>query len=167
MIRYATINNGQTFVVSYEDVRLAGNTSGSYSFQVLLQNDGRIVYQYRDLPAVPEAVAVGVQRTTLDYQVLGCSTRAPAAPGLAIELRPQPLPSQWLELLPSSGTVPPQARRALTVALRWVLPRWMLQRAQIELISNDPLHRRVILPVALELKPAPFSRWMPMMLRNS
>lgn len=167
MIRYATINNGQTFVVSYEDVRLAGNTSGSYSFQVLLQNDGRIVYQYRDLPAVPEAVAVGVQRTTLDYQVLGCSTRAPAAPGLAIELRPQPLPSQWLELLPSSGTVPPHARRALTVALRWVLPRWMLQRAQIELISNDPLHRRVILPVALELKPAPFSRWMPMMWRNS
>ena len=160
-IRYATLSGRRAFVISYENVRLAGSAPETYSFQVILHNDGRIVYQYRDLPAVPASVAVGVQQTTLDYQSLGCGSSTPIAAGLAIELRPQYEPAEWLTLSEKGGTVPANGRHPLRATVHWVYPGPVPQQARIELRSSDPLQRTVLVPLTLDSRPAPNTRWLP------
>ena len=164
-IRYATINNGHAFMISYEQVRPAGSAAEAYSFQVILHDDGRIVYQYRDVPRLPASVAVGVQQTTLDYQQIGCGSAAPIAAGLAIELRPQYDPAEWLALGEAGGTVPANGRHSLRATARWVYPGPLPQQAHIELRSSDPMHRIVLVPLTLDAQPAPYSRWMPIISR--
>lgn len=164
-IRYATTNGRRAFVISYENVRLAGSAPETYSFQVILHDDGRIVYQYRDIPLLPDSVAVGVQQTTLDYQSIGCGSAAPIAAGLAIELRPQYEPAAWLALSEEGGTVPANGRHAMRATVHWVYPGPLPQQARIELRSSDPLRRIVLLPLTLDARPASNARWMPMINR--
>lgn len=165
-IRYATIDHGQTFVLSYEHVHLQDDSTGaSYSFQVLLHSDGRVVFQYRDLPAPPSLLAVGLQRTPLDFQQLGCGASAPIHAGLAIELRPQPATPGWLTLSATAGEVPVGGQHVVTATLRWVLPRTLPQRGRIEISSDDPIRARVRLPASLMLEPPPYRRWLPAISR--
>lgn len=166
-VHYATLDQGRTFVLSYEQVRLRGDASGSaYSFQVLLHADGRIVYQYRAVPAAPQVVAVGLQRTFLDYQQIGCGSAAPLHSGLAIELRPQAAPAQWLTLSAAQGAVQPAAEQTLTATLRWGWPQSLPQRARIEISSSDPLRERVIVPVQAVPHPPPWVFWLPVISRQ-
>lgn len=164
-IRYATIDHGTTFALSYENVRLAGSPAEAFSFQVLLHHDGRIVFQYRDLPRLPGLLAVGVQRTLGDYQQLGCGAGAPIHAGLAIELRPQPPASAWAALSAASATVAPGATTTISATLSWVLPRTRAQRGRIELRSDDPVRPSVTVPLWLELGEPPQRFWLPVVLR--
>jgi subtilisin family serine protease len=156
-IRYGTINNGTTFVLSYEQVPLHGDSSGAtYTFQVLLHDDGQIVFQYHDLAALPASLSVGVQRTPDDTQAIGCGSATPIAGQLAITFRPQLNAATWLDVPIAEGEVLPSAQAAITATLQWARPLWpAVQRGRIEISSSDSLHPVIVLNIRAEMLPTP------------
>jgi subtilisin family serine protease len=166
-IRFGTLDRGRVFVLSYEQIPLHGGAPATtYSFQVLLYNDGRIVYQYKQIPALPNVLAVGLQRSVLEYQKIGCGKTAPIRDGLAIELRPQANVAQWLRLSETDGTLPPGGTRTITAKLNWAFSRAPIQRGQIEITSTDPLRPLFEVPLSVAMLPAPQQRWFPFMPRS-
>ncbi|MDW8148658.1 MAG: S8 family serine peptidase [Roseiflexaceae bacterium] len=166
-VRYGTVNNGTTFVVSFEDVPLAhGPPDRTFTFQALLHRDGRIVFQYARLSALPERLSVGVQKTLTQVQRIGCGADTPIAPGLAIELRPQFPPEGWLAVTPSQGTVAPGGSVELRFAYRWQAPpQGARLRTIVTLSSNDPRRRRTTIAVEAVMRPAPYVVWLGIVAR--
>ena len=122
-VRYGTVNNGTTFVVSFEDVpTAAGPPDRTFTFQTLLHQDGRIVYQYRDLGALPERLSVGIQKNLNQVQRIGCGADTPIVPGLAIEFRPQFRPEGWVIVNPEKASLEPGASTNLTFTYFWQAP---------------------------------------------
>jgi subtilisin family serine protease len=160
-IRFAVVDN-TTFVLSYEQVPLHNAPAGAtYTFQLLLHNDGRIVYQYQDLSTLPSVVAVGLQRAPLEYQKLGCGKTAALHNGLAIELRPQLSPTQWLHLSVASGTLLPGHQQTITATLNWAYTHIQSQHGRIEISSNDSLRSPIVLPINVDMLTAPRRYWLP------
>jgi len=165
-IRFGMADNDASFVLSYEQVPLHNAPAGAtYTFQVLLHNDGRIVYQYKNLGALPQAVAAGLQRTPIEYQKLGCGKTVGLHNGLAIELRPQISTPQWLHLASTSGTILPARQQTITATLNWVNAQISSQHGRIEISSNDPFRSPMILSLEVDMLPAPRQRWLPLIQR--
>jgi subtilisin family serine protease len=162
-VRYATVEGGSAFVLSYENVPLhSGPLERRYTFQVVLRSDGRIVFQYQKLAPLPELLSVGVQRSESDYQELGCGSGTPIHDELAIELRPQPLATSWMRLARDAGTLKPGERLAIAAVLDWARPAGAALRGRVEITSNDPIRSRVVVPISALTQPAPHERILPM-----
>ncbi|HEX9370736.1 MAG TPA: S8 family serine peptidase, partial [Roseiflexaceae bacterium] len=160
-VRYGTVDRGTTFVLSYEHVPLhTGPAGATYTFQVLLHNDGRITFQYRSLAALPPVLAVGVQRTFLDYQQLGCGVSTPIRDGLAIELQSQLDATGWLHITVADGVVLASSPQTITGTLDWTYPGPGPRRARIEIASNDPIRSTIVLPASVDMQPAPYNLWI-------
>lgn len=164
-VRYGTITDTNTFVLSYEDVPLHnGPADRTYTFQVLLHADGRVVFQYKTLAELPQDLSVGIQRTLLDAQQIGCGRTTPIRDGLAIEMRPQPLPSLWLKSVAVDGELPPGEQVPLDVMLSWVVPQLQQPyRGRLEITSTDPMRPIVIVPVEVATLPAPYQQLLAIM----
>jgi len=159
-VRYGTINGGTTFVLSYEQVPAhAGPASATYTFQVLLHDDGRIVFQYHDLAALPLNLGVGVQHSPDDSQALGCGSATPIKNQLAVTFQPQRNIAIWLNTPIDQGTALPNAQSEITTTLQWAraFPRTM-QRGRIEITSNDPIRSVVVLNIRADMLAPPYER---------
>jgi len=168
-MRYGTLPGGKTFVLSYEDVPLHdGPLNATYTFQLLLHNDGRIGFQYRTLAPLPDKLSVGVQRTPLELQQIGCGAATPIANGLAIELRPQDPATYWMTNSVQAGELLPGKQQAIGVRLTWVRPRtpWPY-RGKVEIVSSDPIRSRVTVPFEIRMLPAPAELSFPLMPNRS
>lgn len=168
-IRYGTLADHKTFVLSYENVPLhSGPLDQTYTFQVLLHDDGRIVFQYQKLAALPSKLSVGVQRTYSDPQPIGCGSTTPIGDGLAIELRPQLAETAWVTASTSAGVLPPGGLKQLVVTLNWVRPDepWRY-RGRLEISSSDPFQPSVTMPVDLTTLHAPYEQWFPIFRHQS
>jgi subtilisin family serine protease len=168
-VRYGTLPGGKTFVLSYEDVPLHdGPLDATYTFQLLLHDDGRIGFQYKTLAPLPDTLSVGVQRTPLELQQIGCGAATPIANGTAIELRPQDPATYWMSSSIQSGTLSPGEQRALGVRLTWVRPNapWPY-RARIEIVSSDPIRSHITVPFEVRMLPAPAELTFPLMPNRS
>ncbi|MGB9750842.1 MAG: peptidase S8 [Roseiflexus castenholzii] len=166
-VRYGTVNSNATFVVSFENVPLAqGPPDQRYTFQAFLHRDGRIVFQYADLSALPERLSVGVQKTMNQVQRIGCGADTPVTPGLAIEFRPQFSPEGWLEVAPDRGTVAPGDSATLRLAYRWQgPPQGARLRTTVTLISSDPRRRNATIMAEADMRPAPYAVWLGIVAR--
>jgi subtilisin family serine protease len=164
-VRYGTL--GSTFVLSYEGVPLSGGPPDeTYTFQVLLHADGRLVYQYKSLAQRTSAMSAGLQRTPWEYQQIGCGANLAVRDGLAIELRPQPSSKNWLRVSPDSGVIAPGASATVQVELAWTrLGAAGPLRAEVQIASNDPRRALVTLPVRLRAAPAPHEQWLMFVMR--
>lgn len=161
-VRYGTLAGGRTFVLSYEGVPLhSGPPDATYTFQVLLHDDGRIGFQYRTLAALPGSLSVGVQRTFSDLQQVGCGPTTPLRDGLAIELRPQVPQTLWLTGPSEEGELPPGGQQQVVVTLAWVRPNpaWPY-RGGVEIASSDPFRPTVSVPVEFAPRAAPHEQWL-------
>ncbi|MFQ3632985.1 S8 family serine peptidase [Roseiflexus sp.] len=161
-VRYGTVDNGATFVVSFERVPLAqGPPDQTYTFQTLLHRDGRITFQYADLGALPERLSVGVQRTLSQFQRVGCGADTPVAPGLAIEFRPQFSPEGWLTVTPERGMIAPGESTTLRIVYRWQAPpQGARLRTAVTLLSSDPRRRSATIMAEAAMRPAPYVVWL-------
>ncbi|GGK65460.1 hypothetical protein Sme01_24310 [Sphaerisporangium melleum] len=85
-----TATAGQSFVVEWRDL-LVGTSDLRVTFEAVLYPDGRILYQYRDLPDDPEVrngeTAVGVSNAYGPDILL---IRGPLDPETAFDIRPAP-----------------------------------------------------------------------------
>jgi hypothetical protein len=167
IVRYGTVNNGTTFVVGFEDVpTAAGPPDHTFTFQTLLHQDGRIVYQYRDLGALPERLSVGIQKSLNQVQRIGCGADTPIAPGLAIEFRPQFRPEGWVIVNPEKGSLEPGASTNLTFTYFWQAPpQGSRFRTTIVISSSDPRRRTATIMTEAAMRPAPHVVWLGIVAR--
>lgn len=166
-VRYGTVNDGATFVVSFEHVPLAqGPLDQTYTFQTLLHRDGRIVFQYGDLSALPERLSVGVQKNLSQVQRIGCGADTSITTGLAIELRPQFSPDGWLAVTPEQGLIAPGGSATLRLTYRWQAPpQGARLRTTMTLISSDPRRRRATITADATMLPPPYTVWLGIVAR--
>ncbi|HJZ47052.1 MAG TPA: peptidase S8, partial [Roseiflexaceae bacterium] len=159
-VRYGTIDGGKTFVLSYEQVPPhTGPAGATYTFQVLLHDDGRIVFQYHDLAALPGKLAVGLQRSPEETQQIGCGSTTPIANQLAITFQPQLNAAAWLSAPIDAGAVPPVTQREITATLQWARPLLVArQHGRIEITSNDPIRSVLVVDVGADMLPPPHER---------
>jgi hypothetical protein len=161
-IRYGTIDGGSTFVLSYENIPLhSGPADATYTFQLLLRSDGRIIFQYGELAALPADLSAGVQESPEVFQQLGCGTTAPIGQQLAIELQPQVNAAQWLAAAVEEDQVLPMSRQPITATLSWVRPGPSdSEHGRIEITSNDPIRSPIIVSVQADMQAAPYETWL-------
>jgi hypothetical protein len=167
IVRYGTVNNGTTFVVSFEDVpTAAGPPDHTFTFQTLLHQDGRIVYQYRDLGALPERLSVGIQKSLNQVQRIGCGADTPIVPGLAIEFRPQFRPEGWVIVNPEKASLEPGASTNLTFTYFWQAPpQGNHLRTTIVISSSDPRRRTATIMTEAAMRPVPHVVWLGIVAR--
>lgn len=83
--------DADTFVVTWHQVSYQANLSANISFQAILKRDGRIIYQYRNVAAPPDAngYTIGIQNASSSSQAVqfAYNTRT-AENGIAVEFRP-------------------------------------------------------------------------------
>lgn len=164
-IRYGTFADRGMFVLSYENIPLhEGPLSQTYTFQVLLFSDGRIIFQYKTLADLPVKLSAGVQLSPQEVQQIGCGVSMPLQNNLAIELRPQVPSSDWLSIVSGSetGTLQPNQQSVVRVRVKWT--KNLLDfpfRGRIHIINSDPRKPLVVVPVRIEHQKAPHQLWLP------
>ncbi|MBT7310963.1 S8 family serine peptidase, partial [bacterium] len=111
-IYYYADNN--RFIVQYQDVPHypSGNPE---TFQVILNSDGSIVYQYNTL-STSNSSTVGIHNSTGDDGLQIIYNGNYLHDGLAILLASAPIPEPWLAVTPLSGTVASGDAQELTVS---------------------------------------------------
>ena len=162
-IRYGQVS-GERFVVSYEDVQLVTGPPGqTYTFQVILASNGRIIYQYKQLSPLPDRASVGIQRSPNDVQQVGCGGSTPLRNQLAIAFQPQPSPVFWLATDVVSGTLQPGERTLLPLRIGWQRPQpnGLALIGRVRLTTNDPFAPYTDIPVQVAVRAAPFELWLP------
>lgn len=159
---YAQTSEG--FVVTFADVPLHADTESRFTFQVVLQADGHIFYNYRTIARLPATASFGVQPSAFSAQSLGCGNTAPLQNDLTVELRPQPATGFWLSVNgPTSGELAPGAEHVITVTVNWVHPvSGPPYSGAVLFKTNDPTQTDVRIPVRLTTSPAPYEMWMPL-----
>jgi hypothetical protein len=170
-VRWAQVEQG--FLVAYENVPLHSDDPDSaprYSFQVLLAQDGRIVYSYARLDEISSSVGVGVQWNINETQTVGCGEDAPIRPGLSLELRPQPATPQWMRVAGQvDGELAPDQQSSVTIILQGAATTFSPRSYSSALLlsSNDPRQPEVRLPVQVLVQPAPHVVLLPFVLNTT
>lgn len=161
-IRYGTLPDQKTFVINYEQIPLhTGPESATYTFQVLMHDDGRIVFQYRELAALPNQLSVGIQRHPGRVQDIGCGATTPISNELAIELRPQTPSHIWLSSDHITGQVPPGEQRKVYALLNWARPGQPgIYQGRVNIFSDDPTQPLITVTAKALLQPAPHEAWL-------
>ncbi|RRR69910.1 MAG: peptidase S8 [Candidatus Viridilinea halotolerans] len=166
-VSYAQLPEG--FLVTWENVPLAADPSVRLSFQALLQPDGRISLHYQQMSGLSSDAwaSVGLQRSNFNHQNVSCRNDRPLFSGLNIELRPQPLPSNWISLFAATGNIVPGGSGQLTAQLYWYNPTpypWPFS-ATLELRSNDPQQPLLHKPIRAQAAAVPYTILLPLVAR--
>jgi len=102
-----------SFIVQYQDVPhfSSGNPE---TFQVIINLDGSIVYQYNNIVA-PDGCTVGIQNATGDDGLQVVYNASYLHNDLAIQFASAPIPEPWLTVSPMNGTVTPSGNSDIVV----------------------------------------------------
>ena len=122
------------------------------TFQVILNADGSIIYQYQTVSDDSECT-VGIENAAGDdglqviYNAVGY-----LHDGLAIRFAVEPSLA-WLSVTPSSGTVEPQGEVLLDVTMNATNLEEDVYYADVSFATNDPDNPVVVVPVTLTVSP--------------
>jgi hypothetical protein len=86
--------------------------SGTLTYQMVLEENGTILFYYNTLTASLTSTTAGIQNGTQNDGLTVVYNAAYLKNNLAVRLRPVP---DWLTVTPESGTVPPGGSNSLTV----------------------------------------------------
>jgi len=150
--RIYTYTDGTRMVVQFQELYSALGY-GPYTFEIILDPSGTILYQYLAVTAGPVTSAtVGIQNGTGDDGLTVAYNNAYPANRLAVRFRPQP---DWLSVAPRFGRVYPQGNASIQVDLDATRLAGATYLADILVESNDPERPRISIPVTLNVTPAP------------
>lgn len=132
-VRYQDMGDGR-FVVSYLGVA-PGTGSGALTFQAILHDDGRVVYQYQTMTGTLNSATVGLENATgTDGLTIAYNTDY-VADNLAVEIFTLPT---WLTVSPTSGTIAAGTTGDVTLTLDAADLRAGSYQSLLELTTNDP-----------------------------
>jgi hypothetical protein len=146
-----TVN--QRFIVEWKNIPLAG-TGGAVreTFQIILNLDGSIVTQYQSVQN-PTSATVGIENAAGNDGLQVVFNGAYLHNNLAIRFGTAP-PVTWLEVSPTSGSVPPAGQANLAVDYDATGLALGTYEALIRLATNDPDEAVINVPVTLTVSSA-------------
>ena len=139
-------NGVDTLIVSWVDVPHYGATGGPYSFQVILNASGRILFQYQSVAAPLDSATVGIQNGAQDDGLQIALDEAYLHDSLAVRISSD---VEWLEADPAAGSVEPGGVAPVTVSFDATGMTDGVYSALLLVSSNDPDDGEVIVPVTL------------------
>jgi len=146
---YADAANSR-FIVEWDAVVHYG-TSDPQTFQVILNADGTILYQYATTNGQSEAT-VGIENAGGNDGLEIVFNAAYIHDGLATLMSFVPPPDPWLAVTPTSGTVPGLTLGTqLAVAFNATDLTEGFYTGNVTISSNDPGNPQVVVPVTLSI----------------
>jgi subtilase family protein/fervidolysin-like protein/ASPM-SPD-2-Hydin domain-containing protein/HYDIN/CFA65/VesB family protein/BACON domain-containing protein len=142
-------NDGSRTIIQYFVRRIGqGNTPPFYLFQVILNPNGSIVYQYNTLGTTANSATVGIQNGTKTDGLTVVYNNAYLHNGLAVKFSARP---DWLSVSPTEGTLSAGQCMDLTVAMNAASLLAGDYNAVIQIQSNDPGHPMDTTPVVFHV----------------
>lgn len=139
-------SDGNRFVVQYTNVDQFSPQGESYTFQVILYRNGRIVYQYLSMTTNDlQGATIGIQNATRNDGLTVVFNAPYVHNNLAVEFRP---PAAWLTVNPDAGTIPPAGFLDLDVTFDATQLIGGTYNARIELSTNDPANALIGIPAS-------------------
>ncbi|MDA3838357.1 MAG: M14 family zinc carboxypeptidase [Candidatus Delongbacteria bacterium] len=141
---YSDAGNGKFIIQWNQIVNYSGSSKNT--FEIILYQDGRIVFQYNSMNGILDACTVGIESNTgLDGLSLAYNSSY-VKNNLAIEFNPNFLP-QWLSLDTVSGTIIQSGSDMVTATADATDLSYGSYYADIIISSNDPDESILMLPV--------------------
>ncbi len=143
--------DGERFVVQWSNVARFGG-GGPYTFQVILDHEGAITYQYLFMGSPSTDATVGIQNASRDDGLTIAFNTSYVHGGLAVRIATSP---RWLSVSPLSGRLGPG--ESLPVTVRFdasELPGGDYE-ASVRIQSNDPDESLLHVPVHMVVTGAP------------
>jgi len=146
-------NDGSRFIIQWEHFYRIGNTTDDLNFEIILYPSGKIVYQYLMMSSgTLNSATIGFQNATKDDGLTIAYNTAYVHNGMAIEIRSL---ADFLELTPSSGTIPPHSALDLDLKVDTSNLIGGTYNANIDLDTNDPAHARITVPITVDVTGIP------------
>ncbi|HEU5310074.1 MAG TPA: choice-of-anchor D domain-containing protein, partial [Candidatus Eisenbacteria bacterium] len=144
-------HDGTRFIIQWNEVPRNGQ-GGPYTFQILLYPNGTILYQYLTMGLGLNGATVGIQNGNRNDGLQVVFNAAYLHDRMAIRFTPVPT---WLQVDPSSGTLPPGASQEvrLTGKARGIFPGDYPVR--LNLTTNDPATPEITIPVSFHVTGTP------------
>ncbi len=141
-------NDGSRLIVSYVAVPRY-SSGGPYTYQVILYPSGKIVYQYLDMQGTRlNEATIGIQNAAKNDGLTVVYNAAYVHDNMAVEFSP---PANWLRVSPTSGTVGAGLATDLDVTIDSTGLLGGNYAATIDLVTNDPVHAAIAVPVSLHV----------------
>ncbi len=137
-------NQGNRYVIMYQNVYTVLN-GGPYTFEIVLYDNGNIVFQYLELDSLQHDYTVGIQ----NHDAQDGLTIAYNEPYLHDSLAVLISKHSWLTVEPLSGTIPAQSSLDLTLTIKTHNFPVGEFYASVQIESNDPDEPVVYVPVHL------------------
>lgn len=147
---YIWSNQLDSLIVSFHAVEHYGTTNGTYTYQVILEANGHIAFQYRLMEGVVNSGTAGIQNwdKSIGLQVLYNQNY------LHDDMRVD-IQNPWLSISPMSGEINGSESDSvrLTADAGYLLAG--TYRTEVTLLSNDPFQvEPIIIPVSLNVTEA-------------
>lgn len=148
-VYYYFDNVNNRFIVEWYDVPHYYSI-GSYTFEVILYPDGRILYQYLNMEGTLDAATIGIENPdgSIGLQVVYNASYVHNNLAVLIEV---PSLYNWLSVNPSSGSVDVGSSLDLTVTFNTEGLEEGTYDATIVINNNDPDENPVYIPVILDV----------------
>lgn len=143
--------DGTKFILQFHNVEHYGHT-GTYTYQIILNPDGSIVYQYLSMTGLLTSATIGIQNYDRDDGLQVAYNTSYMHDDLAIRIAATP---QWLTATPTSGTLPPGGSQSITAHVSAAGLEGGDYEGEIVVTGADPLDPSVTVPVTLHVTGAP------------
>lgn len=139
------------FVVQYTDVPLFSNHAASMTFQVILNDDGSIWYQYNSMYGTLNLATVGIENADASIGLQVAFNEAYIHDNLAVKISAfEPCP--WItSVSPTSGSLVPGASEDVTVSVDATGLALGTYECELRIVSNAENSGLVIVPVTLNV----------------
>jgi len=150
-IYYLSDPDNDRFIVQWDQVPHYDDPpdTGTYSFQVILFSDGRIVYQYQHLEGAINSCTVGIENETGSDGLQVVFNEEYLHDELAVLIESS---DQWLTVLADSGMVSPDSSDVVAVHFDATNLSSGQYIAAIQVASNDPVESIIDIPVTLNVE---------------
>ena len=149
-VRYLSDAGNGRFIAQWTDVPrwTSSGGTGSYTFQAILYQDGRIVYQYSDLVGDVNSCTVGIENQAGTDGLQVVVNAAYLHNGLAIQFSTE---EPWLTVSPVSGTLVPEGNADLTATMDATDLSEGTYTGTITITSNDADEGAIGIPVTFHV----------------
>ncbi|MCD6163504.1 MAG: T9SS type A sorting domain-containing protein [candidate division Zixibacteria bacterium] len=139
-------SSDNSLVISYIDVPLANDPSASLTFQIILYDNGSILFQYDEIVGAANGGTVGIQNNDASIATLVAFNETYIEPDLAVKIS---LPISWLTVSPMKGIVLPDETMAIDVTFDASGLDIGQHLSDILLAVNDTDNPEIVIPCIL------------------
>jgi len=142
------LSTSSQFIVQYTNLDHYGTITGDYTFQVILNDDGSILYQYLDMQGTLNSATIGIENSAGTYGTQVAFDANYVHNNLAVRIYRPPL-CTWLSASPTSGSVSGSNSQQITVGVDATGLSIGVYQCEFWIGSNATNNQVVTVPVTL------------------